>query len=215
MGDFRLQDKEFCYGVFIAALEESMRAYDRSRPLKTWDSIQNAYGCCGVNNYTDWKSIVAQGIPDSCCKRLSYDCGRYYNLENINQNGCLPDLANYVNDLVRYGTTNFQTFCVIMGILSLLFGMMLMYHSFKQFCVCKISASFYEDEQHNFIENVNYDNGEVETARNNVGNDIEDSTAYVHAAGNVNAFIHAENRFEDQSFAEESAANHYGSINVT
>ncbi|XP_048463552.1 tetraspanin-9 isoform X1 [Rhincodon typus] len=41
-----------------------------------WNIIQTEYECCGVDNTTDWDSILGGNkVPDSCCQEYSKGCG--------------------------------------------------------------------------------------------------------------------------------------------
>lgn len=35
-----------------------------------WDGIQEGFGCCGLNNYTDWQTAINGSIPMTCCGRV-------------------------------------------------------------------------------------------------------------------------------------------------
>merc|ERR1711884_472287 len=44
-----------------------------------WDALQQNFECCGVSNYTDWKSnanMTNQDVPDSCCIQEVTGCGK-------------------------------------------------------------------------------------------------------------------------------------------
>lgn len=44
-----------------------------------WDSLQQGFQCCGINNYTDWfqgKWPGGKNVPDSCCYTFSPGCGK-------------------------------------------------------------------------------------------------------------------------------------------
>ncbi|GFS02506.1 tetraspanin [Elysia marginata] len=47
-----------------------------------WNKLQNEFDCCGVNNFSDWKAVLPDKMPDSCCKDSASDdacAGRSYN----------------------------------------------------------------------------------------------------------------------------------------
>ena len=60
---------------------------------KNWDKVQVLYECCGVHNYTDWKLIFHESIPESCCHELKESCSK--NVSDIYHRGCLKK-CNYV-----------------------------------------------------------------------------------------------------------------------
>ena len=47
--------------------------------VKTWDSLQQGYECCGIESYMDWKNATKfsqeRNVPDSCCHIQSSNCG--------------------------------------------------------------------------------------------------------------------------------------------
>jgi len=62
----------------------------------TWDFVQQELKCCGVETYTDWGKVQGgpQGVPDSCCKHKTENCGNMdmetgFNISTIYTDGCL------------------------------------------------------------------------------------------------------------------------------
>ena len=47
-------------------LNDSINNY-RENNGTAWDNFQHKFGCCGINNYTDWCNVTGL-IPSSCCK---------------------------------------------------------------------------------------------------------------------------------------------------
>ena len=47
-------------------LKDSINYY-RENNGTAWDNFQRKFGCCGINNYTDWCNVTGL-IPSSCCK---------------------------------------------------------------------------------------------------------------------------------------------------
>ena len=46
-------------------------AEDHGGVTETWDFVQQEVHCCGVNNFTDWRSVEGWhngSVPRSCCK---------------------------------------------------------------------------------------------------------------------------------------------------
>lgn len=56
----------------------------------TWNALQRNFGCCGVNNYTEWLDFLGNStLPDSCCANYTIGCGRdAVPTENFHQIDC-------------------------------------------------------------------------------------------------------------------------------
>lgn len=67
-----------------------------------WDGVQEAFDCCGVNNYTDWKDTMRSNVPDSCCIDPKEGCGTNYSLDKINREGCLSLLVDEIKNYAIY-----------------------------------------------------------------------------------------------------------------
>lgn len=113
-------------------LVDAIKRYDERNPYryetKQVDWLQQRFNCCGINSYSDWRSFYIYGdkfdtvnfvdtwsvnqnlpyidhVPDSCCIRMSYNCGKqYYNNyapNSMNRNmilnlkGCLGSFQQY------------------------------------------------------------------------------------------------------------------------
>jgi len=97
--------------VVSDGLQLSQKGYgndtEQGKEMKAaWDVMQNSLGCCGTDNFTDWKDIVhhnnasilhANFVPESCCKLDSPNCtanvftttGETEAEKTIYVNGCL------------------------------------------------------------------------------------------------------------------------------
>ena len=75
---------------------------------RTWDKVQIWFDCCGVNNYTYWYSHQ-DVLPDSCCKNYSPGCGNFTSLDQINERGCVSNVAFHVNEQFKCQTEDSQT----------------------------------------------------------------------------------------------------------
>ena len=94
-----------------------------------WNKIQVVYECCGIHNYTYWSTI-----PYSCCVNPQIsNCTA--NISNIYHKGCLHNINTFVNDQVRFHTSNAQLYCLTVGVLLLLIGVTILYFSRKVYCV--------------------------------------------------------------------------------
>ena len=85
---------------------------------RTWDKIQLWFECCGLNSYKYWvDKWEMNAVPDSCCKTQLYaqGCGHFKKLDQINTNGCLPNVTDYINSRMRYHTKNKQIFALLCG----------------------------------------------------------------------------------------------------
>ncbi|KAJ8945501.1 hypothetical protein NQ318_017944 [Aromia moschata] len=64
------------------------------------DVLQQKLHCCGAGSYLDWRysrwvqnETVLNKVPDSCCKSISYECGRRDHPSNIFYIGCMEAVA--------------------------------------------------------------------------------------------------------------------------
>ena len=66
--------------------------------------IQDDFECCGIDSYQDWESTkygkAINGVPDSCCKNHSSDCGTEVfskkGAGGINKRGCSKLLEEFI-----------------------------------------------------------------------------------------------------------------------
>ncbi|CAH0554941.1 unnamed protein product [Brassicogethes aeneus] len=66
--------KNRTYDYLEKELMSNMNYYNQSEKFvkKMWDTVQDDFKCCGVNNYSDWKNVFPYGdLPISCCPRTS------------------------------------------------------------------------------------------------------------------------------------------------
>jgi CD151 antigen len=85
---------------------------------KLLDDLQTKLKCCGATNFLDWREsrfIINQNrsdslnnllsaktrqynqVAESCCKTPSYLCGKRTHPSNINYQGCVQPLVNYIS----------------------------------------------------------------------------------------------------------------------
>ena len=70
----------------------------------TWDAMQETYHCCGIEQPSDWESVLAEqkSVPDSCCKIKSDNCGKgAVDSEAIFREGCFTKFAKDVETNVE------------------------------------------------------------------------------------------------------------------
>lgn len=76
---------------------------------QTWDIAQADFKCCGVTNYTNWKTSdyfeKMDAVPDQCCKTITDGCGKgklsmsYEDAaKEINVDGCFTVLEKSIED---------------------------------------------------------------------------------------------------------------------
>lgn len=60
-------------------------------------------GCCGINGYTDWDSVVPPTIPNSCCSvreitgTVTTACTK--DSEFLHKSGCITKLVSHMQDI--------------------------------------------------------------------------------------------------------------------
>ena len=165
--NFRLQDYHNDYIKFTQKLAKSMLSDNYEAGMVSWDVTHNIYDCCGLNGYEDWK-LPYQRIPNSCCRgqTIIHHCPA----GEIKQNGCLPHLISYANEQIRYKTLDIQTYCLIAGLLSLFFGVILMHFSLIQFCRISQHSTIIDDKRRHENVNENTDYNANINFIENVGN---------------------------------------------
>lgn len=85
------------------------------------DRMQNQSHCCGATNYTDWENITGMGkdrVPDSCCINFAVGCGIKFNVKNINREGCVEKIGDWLrkNVLVIAAAALGIAFVEVLGI---------------------------------------------------------------------------------------------------
>jgi len=92
-------------------MEKGMTHYNETGyegVTKTWDIIQRETGCCGTQDYRDWKNTTfsARGaVPDSCCLSDVDGCGNNILTENdknaamkIHTSGCFAGFSEKIRN---------------------------------------------------------------------------------------------------------------------
>jgi len=64
----------------VGAATENMKLYNTDSTVRhNWDAMQRDLRCCGAKNFdtgfTDWRNILQDNVPDSCCHHEEYQCG--------------------------------------------------------------------------------------------------------------------------------------------
>ena len=102
---------------------------DKDLEYTYWNKTQVLYECCGIHDYTYW----GPSIPYSCCVHPQVtNCSA--NISNVYQKGCLQDVNIFVNDQVRFQTSNAQLYCLTVGVLLLVIGLIALHFSRKVYC---------------------------------------------------------------------------------
>lgn len=96
------------YNMINSRLNESMKEYQgntQSATVVLWDNVQRDFQCCGVLNYTDWKTVFNNDdLPLSCCSIPAGAVGTFScntDITNMNRNkngGCLLGFSDYIAD---------------------------------------------------------------------------------------------------------------------
>ncbi|XP_041636653.1 tetraspanin-11 isoform X4 [Cheilinus undulatus] len=87
------------------------------------DNLQQDFKCCGSNSSHDWSMSVyilskpAEGrvVPDSCCKTITYQCGKRDHPSNIYkvEGGCITKLEKFLADhLLIIGAVGIGVACL-------------------------------------------------------------------------------------------------------
>ncbi|CAL8143339.1 unnamed protein product [Orchesella dallaii] len=119
-------------GVVRNAMSSSFNNYysldsgTRNESVQFWDYLQSNLKCCGVNNYTDWRSASqapAFGfIPESCCKpSVDHDdarnCTRFITRDKVKDAALVGEFI-YVNgcldEYFKYYSIDLLAFCAIL-----------------------------------------------------------------------------------------------------
>ncbi len=112
---------------YVEAYNGDMTSDDLVKKTRSvLNKIQLVYGCCGVNNYTDYiqrddERFHVTHVPDSCCIAISPGCA--INQTNIHAEGCFPAIKEQFKFAVKaYNSTYvvavytfFLLFCVLFG----------------------------------------------------------------------------------------------------
>ncbi|XP_043946626.1 tetraspanin-3-like [Protopterus annectens] len=95
----------------LSSLDEKFNHYNGTgtQSDRDVDTLQHELRCCGVHNYTDWKSTTwyeytaNNSVPESCCDRRSINCtGNMTQFEFFYDQGCLTKLEHRVKLYLTY-----------------------------------------------------------------------------------------------------------------
>ncbi|XP_069760613.1 uncharacterized protein [Narcine bancroftii] len=108
-------------------LKRGLMLYDSEGNVgltNAWNIIQNEYECCGVDNATDWDSLMGGNfVPDSCCQEYSQKCG-LHDPSKWFANGCYDKIAAFIEQRsVVLGSVAMSV--VVIQILGMVFSMIL------------------------------------------------------------------------------------------
>ncbi|KAG8585822.1 hypothetical protein GDO81_005161 [Engystomops pustulosus] len=83
--------------AFTDSITDGMSKYSTSNDTaKAIDDMQKDLHCCGATNYTDWtKYDPFKGktqVPDSCCRKISLNCGVNPTNDTIYTVGCVQEI---------------------------------------------------------------------------------------------------------------------------
>ncbi|XP_052570763.1 tetraspanin-7-like [Peromyscus californicus insignis] len=120
---FHREIKDSFLKIYTNAVQNYNGKDEKSQAV---DQVQHSLICCGVKNYTDWKTspyFLDHGIPHSCCKDQS-DCDPQdlHNLTiaatKVNQRGCYNLMMSFLerNMGVVIGVLFAATFYQLIGI---------------------------------------------------------------------------------------------------
>uniref|UniRef100_A0A674JM18 Tetraspanin n=1 Tax=Terrapene triunguis TaxID=2587831 RepID=A0A674JM18_9SAUR len=90
-------------------------------PLNVSISFPLQFKCCGSNSSADWQrsvyilSVESSGrvVPDSCCKTVTFKCGKRDHPSNIYKGGCITKLEQFLADhLLIMGAVGIGVACL-------------------------------------------------------------------------------------------------------
>lgn len=113
--------KDDVENVVRDGLKKALPSYNKdSHYRKVFDDIQKDMKCCGVQNYTDWKTEnVTSEIPESCCIDVN-NCNRSFQVhQGIYPKGCVDALNSWASSHLVTVAGVAGAFCLIelLGIL--------------------------------------------------------------------------------------------------
>ena len=197
MNNFKISSYDLMYDVEVDEFRTSLK------------KIQVVYECCGIHNYTYW----GQNIPNSCCIDLQKpDCTG--NVSNIYQKGCLKDIGTFINNRVRSGTCHAQDYCLAVGVILLLIGVISLhiarkvyYGSFK--CFKRTRMNDHNDEDAEDLVIGNNVQGNDNDAENLLDNQEIGDIAVNHNVPNdqVGNIQNANHRHDDERLLEDGPEN--------
>jgi len=106
-------------------LTKAQKNYDQSGHdgvTKTWDKLQREFTCCGVNNATEWLTVLNGTFPISCCKdEGSTSCtgSSPIPLNDVKKTPCETAFVNWLKDKVAIigGVGVGIAFIMVVGVL--------------------------------------------------------------------------------------------------
>nr|XP_005509833.2 tetraspanin-9 isoform X3 [Columba livia] len=108
-------------------LKEGMKLYNSENNVglkNAWNIIQAEMKCCGVNDFTDWYSVLGENtVPDRCCMENSQDCGRN-STELVWKTGCYERVMTWFDEN-KHVLGSIGMCILIMQILGMAFSMTL------------------------------------------------------------------------------------------
>ena len=108
-----------------------MKLYNTDSTVRhNWDAMQRDLRCCGAKNFdtgfTDWRNILQDNVPDSCCHHEEYQCGVDKQRRNkvwtdlqIWRDGCLEILQIKIRTEVMVVLVVYMMVGVAMAVLEL------------------------------------------------------------------------------------------------
>jgi len=115
----------------VGAATENMKLYNTDSTVRhNWDAMQRDLRCCGAKNFdtgfTDWRNILQDNVPDSCCHHEEYQCGVDKQRRNkvwtdlqIWRDGCLEILQIKIRSEVLVVLVVYMMVGVAMAVLEL------------------------------------------------------------------------------------------------
>jgi len=115
----------------VGAATENMKLYNTDSTVRhNWDAMQRDLRCCGAKNFdtgfTDWRNILQDNVPDSCCHHEEYQCGVDKQRRNkvwtdlqIWRDGCLEILQIKIRNEVMVVLVVYMMVGVAMAVLEL------------------------------------------------------------------------------------------------
>lgn len=97
------------------ALHDDLNMYNKDTEIKRIvDFIQSQFGCCGVENRSDWESAgFNNSYPESCCKNHRLTSSFNNKTCDYYQFGCLDYLEHEVQKYLGYVTGSGCTFFLL------------------------------------------------------------------------------------------------------
>ncbi|XP_074082544.1 CD63 antigen isoform X2 [Macrotis lagotis] len=108
---------------FEKGFRDQMKKYEKNNITEQFlDRLQEDFKCCGAANYTDWDQVPQMPknrVPDSCCINVTQGCGIDFKPSNINQEGCVEKIGNWLKHsaLMLAAAALGVTFVEILGVI--------------------------------------------------------------------------------------------------